>query len=271
MTTDAEAAAHTTVTGPSVWERRTLLAATVMVVTGVAGIAAAISYGHMHDWASANGEPSWRALLFPLSVDGLLIAASAVLLADSRSGRKADWLAWTLVVVGSLVSVTANVAHDWVARAAEIAIAGWPPLALVGSYELLMRLLRRLQAPADTEVTVPAVESPAELGGPAERDEPSSASSTPTEPRPRKRAASKPRSGAKSRPSREPEARQWWERERAEGREPSGAEVARAVGVDGSLGRRWMREWQAAARPAEVTGETDNDVTVMDEATGRAA
>jgi hypothetical protein len=143
--------------GPGVWERRLLLWATVVVVTAVAGIAAAISYGHMHDWATANGEPSWRALLFPLSVDGLLIAASAVLLADSRAGRGADWLAWALVVIGSLVSVTANVAHDWVSRAAEIAIAGWPPLALVGSYELLMRLLRRLRVPADrTETDTPA-------------------------------------------------------------------------------------------------------------------
>jgi hypothetical protein len=262
MTTiDANATAHTTVTGPSVWERRTLLAATVTVVTGVAGIAAAISYGHMHDWASANGEPSWRALLFPLSVDGLLIAASAVLLADSRAGRKADWLAWTLVVVGSLVSVTANVAHDWVARAAEIAIAGWPPLALVGSYELLMRLLRRLQSSVAADEAV----SPVEHADESETPEPPK-----VKPEPRKKAASKPRPARKSRPSREPEARDWWERERAEGREPSGAEVARAVGVDGSLGRRWLREWQATDRPAEVASET-HSVSVMDEATGRAA
>lgn len=255
----------TTVTGPSVWERRTLLAATVAVVTGVAGIAAAISYGHMHDWASANGEPSWRALLFPLSVDGLLIAASAVLLADSRSGRKADWLAWALVVVGSLVSVTANVAHDWVARAAEIAIAGWPPLALVGSYELLMRLLRRLR-PIEAAIEGLAVETL-----------PVPASAEPTEPRPeraapRKKAPAKARATAgKSRPSREPEAREWWERERADGREPSGAAVARSVGVDGSLGRRWLREWQAAADPAEATAESNSEVSVIGEATGRAA
>jgi hypothetical protein len=267
MTTiDANATTHTTVTGPSVWERRTLLAATVLVVTGVAGIAAAISYGHMHDWASANGEPSWRALLFPLSVDGLLIAASAVLLADSRSGRKADWLAWTLVVVGSLVSVTANVAHDWVARAAEIAIAGWPPLALVGSYELLMRLLRRLRVPADLDAEVPPVVPAIEPHVTEPLNE-----HGPTKPTPRKKAASKPRPARKSRPSREPEAREWWERERAEGREPSGAEVARAVGVDGSLGRRWLREWQAADRPAEVTEQSDDDVTEISEATGRAA
>ncbi|WP_433015095.1 DUF2637 domain-containing protein [Kribbella sp. CA-294648] len=256
----------TTVTGPSVWERRTLLAATVAVVTGVAGIAAAISYGHMHDWASANGEPSWRALLFPLSVDGLLIAASAVLLADSRSGRKADWLAWALVVVGSLVSVTANVAHDWVARAAEIAIAGWPPLALVGSYELLMRLLRRLRLPVAVDTEAVVVETLPDSAG-AEPTEPH-----PVRPAPRKKAPAKARATAgKSRPSREPEAREWWERERAEGREPSGAAVARSVGVDGSLGRRWLREWQAAADPAEATVESNSEVSVIGEATGRAA
>ncbi|WP_020387855.1 DUF2637 domain-containing protein [Kribbella catacumbae] len=256
----------TTVTGPSVWERRTLLAATVAVVTGVAGIAAAISYGHMHDWALANGEPSWRALLFPLSVDGLLIAASAVLLADSRSGRKADWLAWALVVVGSLVSVTANVAHDWVARAAEIAIAGWPPLALVGSYELLMRLLRRLRLPVDVDTEAEAIETLPDSAG-AELTEP-----RPMTPAPRKKMPAKTRATTgKSRPSREPEAREWWERERAEGREPSGAAVARSVGVDGSLGRRWLRDWQAATSPAEATSESNSEVSVIGETTGRAA
>jgi hypothetical protein len=254
-------AVHTTVTGPSVWERRMLLGATVAVVAVVAGIAGAISYGHMHDWASANGEPSWRALLFPLSVDGLLIAASVVLLADSRAKRPADKLAYVLVVVASLVSVTANVAHDWVSRVAEIAIAGWPPLALVGSYELLMRLLRRLQ----TTTGAPA----AERAGAGEPEADAAAMTPqPEEAAPRKRAASKPRTARKSRPSREPEAREWWKRERAEGREPSGAEVARAVGVDGSLGRRWLREWQAAATPE--TNES-NDLSVISEATGRAA
>jgi hypothetical protein len=89
--------------------------------------------------------------------------------------------------------------------------------------------------------------------------------------------ASKPRTtGRKSRPSREPEARAWWERERAEGREPSGAQVARAVGVDDSLGRRWLREWQATPTD-EATGTTGEsrhnttaaDMTAMNE--GRAA
>ncbi len=190
MTTiDANAMAHTTVTGPSMWERRVLLGATVAVVAVVAAIAGAISYGHMHDWASANGEPAWRALLFPLSVDGLLIAASVVLLADSRAERPADKLAYVLVVVASLVSVTANVAHDWVSRIAEISIAGWPPLALVGSYELLMRLLRRLQM---------VTEAPAsEKAGAAEPDSAAVAiAAQPDKSAPRKRAASKPRPAA---------------------------------------------------------------------------
>ncbi len=138
-------------------ERWSLLGATVGAVTAVAGIAGAISYGHMHDWALTNGEPSWRALLFPLSVDGLLVAASVVLLADSRAGRRGDWLAYVLACLGAAVSIAANVAHDWRDPVAEIAIAGWPPLALIGAYELLMRLLRRLctaTAPAEEPAPV---------------------------------------------------------------------------------------------------------------------
>jgi hypothetical protein len=280
----AEATApRTTVTGPSVWERWALLWATVAVVVAVAGIAGAISYGHMHDWASVNGEPAWRALLFPLSVDGLLIAASAVLLADSRAGRQADWLAYLLVVVGSAVSVTANVAHDWESRVAGIAIAGWPPLALVGSYELLMRLLRRLRLPAESDTTSDRAAGTAE--GEAAETPPEPTTHVVRDSAPVKRPkTSRPRKAGpvKARASREPEARAWRDREVAEGRDPSGADVARFAGVDASLGRRWLREWIASetetvTATTGATGESrtgDQSATEMTddaEATGRAA
>jgi hypothetical protein len=50
----------------------------LMAVALVGGIAAAISYSHMLDWAKANGDVNaheWRAYLFPLSVDGAIVAA----------------------------------------------------------------------------------------------------------------------------------------------------------------------------------------------------
>jgi hypothetical protein len=46
----------------------------------------------------------------PLSVDGMIVAASTTLLADSRSGRRGGALPWALLIAGSIASLAANVA-----------------------------------------------------------------------------------------------------------------------------------------------------------------
>lgn len=124
----------------------------LMSVALVGGITAAISYSHMLDWAKANGDTGaneWRAYLFPLSVDGAIVAASAVLYAYYRAGLKADWLAYLVAGVGMAWSVTANVAHDAVGWLAQKAIAGWPPLALAAVVELVFRFVRRMREQAE--------------------------------------------------------------------------------------------------------------------------
>jgi hypothetical protein len=50
------------------------------------------------------------AALTLFSVDGMIVAASTALLADSRSGGRGEFLPWTLLVVGSVASLAANVA-----------------------------------------------------------------------------------------------------------------------------------------------------------------
>jgi hypothetical protein len=46
----------------------------------------------------------------PLSVDGMIVAASTTSLADSRSGGRGAVLPWALLVAGSVASLTADVA-----------------------------------------------------------------------------------------------------------------------------------------------------------------
>jgi len=48
---------------------------TVTAVLLVAVVAAVVSYAHMREVAARAGE-GWRSLLLPLSVDGLVVAAS---------------------------------------------------------------------------------------------------------------------------------------------------------------------------------------------------
>jgi hypothetical protein len=60
-------------------------------------IAGTVSYLHMHLLVELHGQPGWVATLTPLSVDGMIVAASTTLLADARSGsrlvRSPPWLA----------------------------------------------------------------------------------------------------------------------------------------------------------------------------------
>src|SRR5262252_4123927 len=82
---------------------------TIGCVGLLALIAGTVSYLHMHTLVARHWQPGWVATLTPLSVDGMIVAASTTLLADSRSGRKGGALPWALLVAGSVASLAANV------------------------------------------------------------------------------------------------------------------------------------------------------------------
>jgi len=104
-------------------------------------IAGTVSYLHMHTLVELHGQPGWVAALTPLSVDGMIVAASTTLLADSRAGGRGGVLPWALLVVGSAASLAANVAVAQPTAAGRV-IAAWPSFALIGAYELLMCQVR---------------------------------------------------------------------------------------------------------------------------------
>jgi hypothetical protein len=101
-----------------------------LIVLAVALVAAAASYGHMLEVALLAGEPLWLARAFPITVDGLALAA----LRRSEAGRR--WLALALAV-----SVAANVGAQFPAQAeaAGPLVSAWPPLALYGTHRLVHR------------------------------------------------------------------------------------------------------------------------------------
>ena len=110
-------------------------------------IAGTVSYLHMHWLVELHGQPGWVAALTPLSVDGMILAASTTLLADSRAGERGAVLPWVLLVMGSAASLAANVAVAQPTVAGRV-IAAWPSFALIGAYELLMRQVRHSAAGA---------------------------------------------------------------------------------------------------------------------------
>jgi hypothetical protein len=76
----------------------------------VAAAAAIVSYDHMRTLAEWEGE-SWKSSLIPLAIDGMVIAASTVPLAQRRAGQPGGVLAWLAQVRGVLVSLAANAAN----------------------------------------------------------------------------------------------------------------------------------------------------------------
>lgn len=124
--------------GADRWIRRT----TTGCVALLALIAATVSYLHMHMLVELHGQPGWVAALTPFSVDGMIVAASTTLLADSRSGGRGGFLPWALLVVGSVASLAANVAVADPTAIGRV-IASWPSFAVIAAYEMLMRQLRR--------------------------------------------------------------------------------------------------------------------------------
>lgn len=99
-----------------------------VIILAVAVVAAAASYGHMLEVAVWAGEPLWLARTFPLTVDGLVLAAL-------RRGRQGRW--W--LALGIAVSVAANMLARYPDLAASLGpvISAWPPLALFGTHRLL--------------------------------------------------------------------------------------------------------------------------------------
>ncbi len=137
--------------------------ATALTVVGLGGVAAVVSFRHALEVVQDHGETRDTAMLYPLTIDGLVFASSMVLLDSARRGEEAPLLAkWTLGIgIGATVAV--NVLHGIEHGIIGAVIAAWPALALVLTVELMMGLIRRgQQAIADpvagTAVLAEAVE-----------------------------------------------------------------------------------------------------------------
>jgi hypothetical protein len=101
-------------------------------------VAAFVSYLHAHELVAAHGEDGATAIVMPLTVDGLIFAASMTMLDAPRCGHRSPALTrWTLVL-GITASVLVNVAHGLTHGIVGAVIAGWSALAPVLVYEFLM-------------------------------------------------------------------------------------------------------------------------------------
>jgi hypothetical protein len=122
---------------------------TAGAVLCVAAVAAVASYEHAYALVYAHGEAGWTGRLVPLTVDGLIYASSMVMLDSARRKTPVPALARWLLGLGIAATLAANVAHGLGHGPLGAAVAAWPAVALVGSYELLMLVIRNSQAASD--------------------------------------------------------------------------------------------------------------------------
>lgn len=191
----------------------------------VAGVAAYGSYQHQRHFALHGGADPISAVLWPLSVDGLLLLATVGLLKSShQTSRRVQLAAWLSFLLGIAVSLAANIAAAPTLAWQPILVAGWPPVALLLAAELLTHHPHRRE-PTETP---PATSTPEP--GPE------------TEPAVPLREVSPP-----AKPPAEQLMWKHYQREQSCGRIPTGAELDRIAGTN-NYGRTVLRRWREQGR-----------------------
>jgi hypothetical protein len=145
---------------PAAGADRAIRVSTAVAVLAVAGVAAYVSYWHAYAVVCAHGETGVTARLEPATIDGLVYACSMVNLYAARHWLPVPALARWLLALGIVATLAANMAQGWSHGPVGAVIAAWPAVSLVGSYELLVWIIRT--AAAGDPVRGPA----ADHGGP---------------------------------------------------------------------------------------------------------
>lgn len=85
----------------------TAVAATVVIAIG----AFILSFASLTDLAVRSGIDSRLAWIWPIIVDGLIVASTVAIVALNGHGRRAMVYPWTLLFFGAIVSTAANATH----------------------------------------------------------------------------------------------------------------------------------------------------------------
>ena len=152
-------------------------AARMASTVAVASIAAWSSYSHMVHVALRYGERPEVAYVLPISVDGMLLVASTVMVDDKRAGGAVRWSARVAFTAGVAASVAANIAAGQPTLGARI-VAAWPAVALL----LVVEMLSRSRGPEASDQTVASPDT-------EQKPPPVSTSQSQSPTRPRRRSA----------------------------------------------------------------------------------
>ena len=102
--------------------------------------------GNAYAVVRAHGESGLTARLEPATIDGLVYASSMLMLYAARHRVPVPLLARWLLGLGIAATLIANMAQGWSHGPVGAVVAAWPAASLVGSYELLVWLIRTSEA-----------------------------------------------------------------------------------------------------------------------------
>ena len=131
---------------PAAGVDRAIRVSTAIAVLAVAGVAAYVSYWHAYAVVCAHGETGVTARLEPATIDGLVYASSMVNLYAARHRLPVPALARWLLALGIVATLAVNMAQGWSHGPVGAVIAAWAAVSLVGSYELLVWIIRTAAA-----------------------------------------------------------------------------------------------------------------------------
>jgi outer membrane biosynthesis protein TonB len=241
------------VTGWRKWFRdRDLVIDLSLTVVAVTAIVA--SFGTLSALATHVGWQGRTAWLLPCCIDALALGAGRVWLsgqatAEARQyARRVSLSALAVSVVGNDIGHIVSMEKVTLVKVLlAVAVGAVPPIALgaVGHLATLVAL-RKPEPVAEVETTPELLETAEPEPEPQPEPEPEAP------PKPRRR-----RSGVRK----QDVAWVFWVQERANGRMPSGADLAREADADPTSGCQWRRDWRAAEMTTEETKATLSLVT----------
>lgn len=117
-------------------------AATFLSVCGVSIIAAIVSYSHIYRVALTHGQSNLDSKLLPLSVDGLILAATLTAFIASRNRLSVPKLARCMLALGIGATVGINMLYGWSDGLLGAALSAWPAVSFIGSVELTISTFR---------------------------------------------------------------------------------------------------------------------------------
>lgn len=126
------------------------------LASGVAAIAAIVSYSHIYDLGRAHGGSGVPARLLPLSVDMLILVGELMLLHEADDKGKRFTLGWVLVWSGILATLAANVAYGAAFGVLGAVIWGWPAYSFILAAGGMVAIVKRSAARTDGEPTAEA-------------------------------------------------------------------------------------------------------------------